>query len=83
MEKNMETTILCWGYTRFGILIEILGKTVETTIVYWGYIGIMENANYYRIQGLGCRATLTPPCVLIAKGCSTRHKIWCPTQFRI
>ena len=36
MEKNMETTIVYWGY------IGIMEKKMETTIVYWGYIGIME-----------------------------------------
>ena len=36
MEKQMETTIVCWGN------IGIMEKKMETTIVYWGNIGIME-----------------------------------------
>ena len=30
MEKNMETTIIHWGY------IGIVEKKMETTIIYWG-----------------------------------------------
>ena len=36
MEKEMETTIVYWGY------IGIMEEEMETTIAYWGYMGIME-----------------------------------------
>ena len=41
MEKNMQTTIVYWGYAG------MMEKKMESTIVYWGYVGIMENGSYY------------------------------------
>ena len=37
MEKEMETTMVHWGY------IGAMKNKMGTTIVPWGYIGIMEN----------------------------------------
>ena len=34
--KNMEATVLFWGYMR------IMETKMEATILFWGYVGIMD-----------------------------------------
>ena len=47
MEKNMETTVLCWG------CIGMMEKNMETTVLCWGCIGYngKEHGNYCIIIG--------------------------------
>ena len=48
MDKQMDTTLVYWGF------IGIMEEKMETTIMYWGYIGNngKENENYYGTLGL-------------------------------
>ena len=48
MEKNMETTVVCWGY------IGNNGKNMEATAACWGYIGNdgKEYGSYCSMLGL-------------------------------